>query len=342
MLAAVPAASKGTLTDKDARWIVRDVQAGYGSPVSDGAAALPRGQRRRAVRLRPEGRPAALAQEPRHHPEVVAGAGRREALRRHGEREALHPQAAGGRRRRRSTKTCCRTDPTASRRRSSPRLPSRAAASTSRRWMRSTRSGRRARRPAGRRLLHRPRRRAPAPAAPAPALLVTPTELILKPGQSVALAARAVRRERERARRRRAAGHLDAREPERDDRERHVHGRSQVAGAQAGLVKAAVGPLSGAARIRVIPDLPWTFDFEDGSATPPAHWVNATGKFAVRDLDGSKVLVKLAENPSRSRSAAACSSADPTTATTRSRPTCARSSAAGSAETSASWRSATN
>jgi outer membrane protein assembly factor BamB len=36
MLAAVPAASKGTLTDKDAKWIVRDVQAGYGSPVSDG------------------------------------------------------------------------------------------------------------------------------------------------------------------------------------------------------------------------------------------------------------------------------------------------------------------
>src|SRR3954462_12826546 len=36
MLAAVPANSKGTLTDKDARWIVRDVQAGYGSPVSDG------------------------------------------------------------------------------------------------------------------------------------------------------------------------------------------------------------------------------------------------------------------------------------------------------------------
>ena len=36
MLAAVPAASKGTLTDKDARWIVRGVQAGYASPVSDG------------------------------------------------------------------------------------------------------------------------------------------------------------------------------------------------------------------------------------------------------------------------------------------------------------------
>ena len=36
MLAALPANLKGTLTDKDARWIVRDVQAGYASPVSDG------------------------------------------------------------------------------------------------------------------------------------------------------------------------------------------------------------------------------------------------------------------------------------------------------------------
>ena len=36
MLAAVPATSKGALTDKDARWIVRGVQAGYASPVSDG------------------------------------------------------------------------------------------------------------------------------------------------------------------------------------------------------------------------------------------------------------------------------------------------------------------
>ena len=36
MVAAVPTASKGTLTDKDARWLTRGVQAGYASPVSDG------------------------------------------------------------------------------------------------------------------------------------------------------------------------------------------------------------------------------------------------------------------------------------------------------------------
>src|SRR4029450_2730581 len=36
MLAAVPVASTGVLSDKGARWLVRGVQAGYASPVSDG------------------------------------------------------------------------------------------------------------------------------------------------------------------------------------------------------------------------------------------------------------------------------------------------------------------
>lgn len=36
MIAAVPMASKGDLTDKDARWVTRSIQAGYASPVSDG------------------------------------------------------------------------------------------------------------------------------------------------------------------------------------------------------------------------------------------------------------------------------------------------------------------
>ena len=36
MLAAMPAAKTGNLTDKDARWVVRGVQAGYASPVTDG------------------------------------------------------------------------------------------------------------------------------------------------------------------------------------------------------------------------------------------------------------------------------------------------------------------
>ena len=126
-------------------------------------------------------------------------------------------------------------------------------------------------------------------------MLVTPTELIVKPGQAISLTARsfdansyspaavaAVTWTLENLK-----GTVD-------------NGRftpDPAAGAQAGLVKATSGSISGTSRIRVITDLPWTFDFESSGETPPAYWVNATGKFAVRAMDGSKVLVKLAENP---------------------------------------------
>ena len=139
------------------------------------------------------------------------------------------------------------------------------------------------------------RRAAHLPAGVPAALLVTPTELILKPGEAIALTARAFDASGA-ADRTAGPGDLDGREPEGHGRRRQVHADA-AAGAQAGMVKATVGAIVGAARIRVIPDLPWTFDFEDGREVPPPHWVNATGKFAVRDLDGSKVLVKLAENP---------------------------------------------
>lgn len=74
-------------------------------------------------------------------------------------------------------------------------------------------------------------------------------------------------------------------------------GRLTTAGtaAQAGTVKATVGELTGTARVRVVPALPWKWDFEAG-AVPP-QWINATGKFAVRGDNGAKVLVKLADNP---------------------------------------------
>ena len=68
---------------------------------------------------------------------------------------------------------------------------------------------------------------------------------------------------------------------------------------QAGSVKATVGGLAGSARVRVVPALPWKWDFEDGVVPP--HWINATGKFAGREEGGAKVLVKLADNPATKR-----------------------------------------
>jgi outer membrane protein assembly factor BamB len=69
---------------------------------------------------------------------------------------------------------------------------------------------------------------------------------------------------------------------------------------QGGLVEVEAGGLSAKARVRVVPRLPYTQDFEklaDGSV--PGGWVNAAGKFAVKTLpDGSKVLAKVAATSS--------------------------------------------
>jgi hypothetical protein len=137
-----------------------------------------------------------------------------------------------------------------------------------------------------------------APAAqggPAAALLVTPTDLLLRPGEAVALTIRAFD-----ANGNPTTAPADASwslEGLKGTVEKGRFTPEAGAGAQAGMVKATAGALSATSRVRVVPPLPWAYDFEDGRETPPAHWVNATGKFAVRDLEGNKVLVKLAENP---------------------------------------------
>ena len=62
---------------------------------------------------------------------------------------------------------------------------------------------------------------------------------------------------------------------------------------QAGTVLAKIGDIQTSARVRVIPPLPWQEDFEslEVGKSPP-HWVRATNRFAVREMDGNKILVK--------------------------------------------------
>lgn len=63
--------------------------------------------------------------------------------------------------------------------------------------------------------------------------------------------------------------------------------------AQAGQVKATVGGITGTAGVRVFPSLPWNENFEALAVnTIPPTWVNSTLKFAVREVNGNKVLVK--------------------------------------------------
>ncbi len=81
----------------------------------------------------------------------------------------------------------------------------------------------------------------------------------------------------------------------------------------AAVVTATVGELVGRARIRSMPPLPWRFDFEDialgpdpkggpAKGDPPLPWIGMRYRHVVRDVDGSKCLVKVTTIPKGTRS----------------------------------------
>jgi hypothetical protein len=81
----------------------------------------------------------------------------------------------------------------------------------------------------------------------------------------------------------------------------------------AAIVTAKVGKLAGRARIRSMPPLPWTFDFEEIAlekdaktgvvkGEPPLPWIGMRYRYVVREVDGSKVLVKITTIPKGTRS----------------------------------------
>jgi outer membrane protein assembly factor BamB len=81
----------------------------------------------------------------------------------------------------------------------------------------------------------------------------------------------------------------------------------------AAIVTAKVGGLEGKARIRSMPPLPWKFDFEETSLAadpktgvvkgePPLPWIGMRYRHVVREVDGSKCLVKVTTIPKGTRS----------------------------------------
>ena len=63
---------------------------------------------------------------------------------------------------------------------------------------------------------------------------------------------------------------------------------------QAGLVKAAIGGVTGAARVRIVPVPDYTDDFNRyGDNAVPPHWISAAaGRYKVITHEGEKVLFK--------------------------------------------------
>ena len=67
--------------------------------------------------------------------------------------------------------------------------------------------------------------------------------------------------------------------------------------------------LTGSARVRVVPPLPWKFDFEDIAVSPktkkgepPITWVGCRYRHVIREVDGNKVMVKITTIPKGTRS----------------------------------------
>jgi hypothetical protein len=125
---------------------------------------------------------------------------------------------------------------------------------------------------------------------------VVPAELLLRPGDKTTFRARLFDDRGQFIREERAAWTLEGLKGAVTEA-----GQFTAAGdaAQAGQVKATVGGVAGAAHVRVVPPLPWAEDFDAMAPnTIPAHWTNATMKFAVREIEGRKVLVKTTEGSS--------------------------------------------
>jgi outer membrane protein assembly factor BamB len=315
MVAAVPMGSKGELADKDARWVTRGIQAGYASPVTDGerlyvldngavliAIDLKTGQQLWSEGLGTIAKASPVLADGKLYigTENTGDAGGKFFIIRPTAAKAeildqdwlgtpakseliiASPIVARGRVYVTSMDALYAIGPKGTPTKTSTPAPVKPVAA--------------------------------GPAGPATVAVVTPTELVLKPGASVALEVKLFD-----ANGNPVQGGADASWALENLKGTVAGGKFTTdasAGAQAGMVKATVGAVTGASRIRVIPDLPWTFDFEN-TATVPAHWINATGKFAVRDEGpasadasasaratadktagtGNKVLVKLAENP---------------------------------------------
>ncbi|MBU6399661.1 MAG: PQQ-binding-like beta-propeller repeat protein [Verrucomicrobia bacterium] len=161
----------------------------------------------------------------------------------------------------------------------------------------------------------------PAP-GPAASLEVIPSEVLLRPGQSVSFRVRSLD----------ANGFTvqEAIDPRQVKWEHYVPPTAKVRAAMkasfsaageltaaadpvasAGAFRASVGDLKGYFRGRVLPYPPFTQDFESFKlsetttndvepptpfAYPPLPWIGARFKFDVRDLNGNKVLAKTIDN----------------------------------------------
>lgn len=145
---------------------------------------------------------------------------------------------------------------------------------------------------------------------PKPALVqVTPVEVLMKPGEKQTFKVRLFNARGQFLKESPAQftvqgpGEIDA---------NGIYSAASAPAHTATVVTAKVGELSGQARIRVVPSLPWKWDFnntplakgptgiEEGE--PPITWVGMRYRHKIREKEGEKVMVKVNTIPKGTRS----------------------------------------
>jgi outer membrane protein assembly factor BamB len=149
----------------------------------------------------------------------------------------------------------------------------------------------------------------PSPQAAVAHVQVVPVDLLIKPGETAKLRVRLfdeygrfIREE---------AGAVWSLEGLKGAVQSNQFTPAADAGVQAGTVKATVGGVAGVSRVRVIPPIPLSEDFESIAVDGvPKYWISTGGKYSVRQIEGNKVLVKNPNPPAFKRARSLFSSID--------------------------------
>ena len=133
-------------------------------------------------------------------------------------------------------------------------------------------------------------------------VVITPNESLIKPGESLKLSTRVFN-----ANGQRLADSSDVKFSV--DGPGKIEGGNYIAPADASHTAATItaslndGKVTGVARVRIVPPLPWKFTFDD-LKDPPLSWVGARYRHIIKPVDGSPALTKITTIPKGARSRA--------------------------------------
>lgn len=125
---------------------------------------------------------------------------------------------------------------------------------------------------------------------------VAPVEIILAPGKQAKLQVRAYNKKGQYLKQ--AAAEYSIEGPGKVEGD--VYSAPADAVQQVAMITSKVGELNSVARARLVPSLPWKFDFEDKKVPPT--WIGASYRHQPKELEGQNMLVKISTIPKGTRS----------------------------------------